>query len=477
MAGITYLEIKTNWKEIQEIEELNIMQEINEHGRLELTGVLVEQNKDSLVTQSLEGKEIEVYAEQDTQIVLFKGLIQEAAIHMTGGLYTIRILGITYSILTDTKKKNRSFQDIGMTYTSLVNQMIKDYDKGVIKDLASGGKAIETLLVQYQETDWEFFKRLASHFNMGILPSLILEGPKIMFGTYEGKDWGNIDCHEYTLSKNLLDYKQVSENTFPALTEQDVVEYEIDVLDCFEIGEKVTYQGKSYRIKRKQAVLVQDMLRFRYVLSSQRGLGKERIYASQLKGVSLKGTVIKSVQDKVKVHLEIDPEQAESTAFLFPYTTVYTAEGQSGWYCMPEAGDTVLIYFPSGEEGQAVGMNSYRTGEKGTAQITDPKTKYFRTADGKELKFSPEEIVITCIQGKDPKTGENKTIYIKLNQTTGIEIKSTLPVQITSNEGVSITAEEKVEITASESISLRCKKSQIKMDSKVDICGPEVRIN
>lgn len=477
MAGITYLELQTNLSDIQEIGELIITKEVNEHAKLHMTGTIIEEKKDSIITQNLEGKDIEVFVEKESRIILFKGLIRKAAVIYVGELYSLQIEGISYSMLTDLKKKCRSFQDVNMTYRDVVQNIIMDYEKGAIKDLASNGKTIGSLLVQYNETDWEFLKRLASHFNMGILPDTILEGPKIMFGTYEGKDWGKIECNTYTVSKDMLAYKKASENTYPLLKEADVLDYEVDVLDSFEIGEKVTYQGKSLYVKNKKVMLVQDMLRFQYHLSSKNGLGKIKKFAEQLVGVSIKGTVLESIQDKVKVKLEIDEKQDPGTAFPFPYTTTYTAEGQSGWYVMPEQGDTVLIYFSSREENTAVAMNSCRTGEKGTDSISDPTTKYFRTADGKELKFSPEEILITCIQGKDPNTGESKTVYIKLNQTTGVEIMSSLPIQITSGESISITAEDKIEITASDSISLRCKKSQIKMDSKVDICGPEVRIN
>jgi hypothetical protein len=44
---------------------------------------------------------------------------------------------------------------------------------------------------------------------------------------------------------------------------------------------------------------------------------------------------------------------------IFLYHHGY-AEGNSGWYCMPEINDTVFIYFPTKEEHMGVGMNSIR---------------------------------------------------------------------------------------------------------------------
>ena len=57
---------------------------------------------------------------------------------------------------------------------------------------------------------------------------------------------------------------------------------------------------------------------------------------------------------------------------------------------MPEIDDTVYIYFPTKEESEGVGTSSLRIGDKGTDKVNEPSIKYFRTIDGKEIKFAPE---------------------------------------------------------------------------------------
>ena len=135
------------------------------------------------------------------------------------------------------------------------------------------------------------------------------------------------------------------------------------------------------------------------------------------------------------------------------------------------------IYFPTKEESEGVGTSSLRIGDKRTDKVNDPSIKYFRTIDGKEIKFAPDEILITCINGKDKETGEDRVIYIKMNQNTGVEIISTEPISLKSEKEIKIEAEEKVEIIAGEEIDMNCKRSEIKVNSMVDIKGPEVRIN
>ena len=152
----------------------------------------------------------------------------------------------------------------------------------------------------------------------------------------------------------------------------------------------------------------------------------------------INGKVIKVDKDKMKVHLEIGENQEESTAWEFLYSTMYVAEGNSGWYCMPEIDDKVYIYFPTKEESDGVGTSSLRIGDKGTDKINDPKIKYFRTIDRKEIKFAPDEILITFINGKDKETGQDKIIYIKMNQNTGIEIIRTEQIYLKSEKAIKI---------------------------------------
>ncbi|MDR2022921.1 MAG: hypothetical protein LBQ71_06630 [Hungatella sp.] len=389
----------------------------------------------------------------------------------------MKIKAVSHSFQTDIKKERHSFQDKNMTYKEMIRSIINLYPGGDILDKASQGKAIERFILQYQETDWEFLKRMASHFHMGLLPSAVHDGPKIVFGTMEGKEVGSIESYEYDISKNIGQYMKSSQNTNPDLKELDTVEFHIKTENDYEIGDKVIYQNIHLYIKSKETEMVDGILTFRYALSTQTGLSQDLLFNEQMTGLSLKGTVIEVVRDKIKVHLEIDSSQDKAKAWEFPYSTPYTAEGNSGWYCMPELGDTVMINFPTREEHDAVGKDSLRVKNTGTDQIENPDIKIFRTKDGKEIKFSPEEVLITCINGMDKETGETRMIYIRLNQQSGMEIISSEPIQFKTEKGIKLEAEETIKILAGEQIKLKCKTSEITIDSEVDICAEDVKIN
>ncbi|SNS56617.1 Phage late control gene D protein (GPD) [Anaerovirgula multivorans] len=477
MTAITYFQLKTNIEYIQQIKNIKMTQQINHHAYLYLTAIISEQYKDDYVKENLREEQITLYIEDDKPKTLFQGMIQHIQVQVIEDVYYLEIKAVSNSFKIDIKKECRSFQDKNMSYRDMIKGIVRNYPGGDMMDKASQGKAIEKFIMQYQETDWEFLKRMASHFHMGILPSVIHEGPKILFGTAEGNDIGEIESYNYYITKNIGQYMKSSQNTNPNLKELDTIEFHIETEKEYEIGDKVTYQNIPLYIKSKEGELVNGTLLFKYALSTKNGLSQDQLYNEQITGISLKGRVLEVVRDKIKVHLEIDKSQNKAQAWEFPYTTIYTAEGNSGWYCMPELNDTVLIYFPTRQEHKGVGMNAIRVENKSTDKIQNPDIKYFRTKNGKELKFSPDEIQITCINGTDKETGESRIIYIRLNQDTGIEIISTEPIHFKTEKGIKLEAEDTIKILASEQIKLKCKTSEIKIDSQIDICGEDVKIN
>ena len=477
MSAITYIQLKTNVDCIQQIKSIRIIQRMNEHARLFLTAVLSDEKKDDYIKKNLSKEQFILSSNGDSQTTLFQGMVLEAHTETIGGVYYLKIKAISNSYLTDIKTVSRSFQDKKMTYEKLMKSIVSEYPNGDILDHASKGKLLDHLTIQYEETDWEFLKRMASHFHAGILPSLTHEGPKIIIGVPKGSSAGTMDCSSYQMVKHLDKHLKSSKNGGNQLNETDSIEYLLETEKNYDIGDQLTCQNMQLYIKSKEASMSGGILKFKYALSSQAGFYEDSLYNEAIAGVSLKGKVLDIIEDKLKVHLEIDDTQNKTKAWKFPYATPYSAEGHSGWYCMPERGDTVLIHFPSHKEEDGYGMNSVRVKEKDSENFDDPDIKIFRTKNGKEIRFSPEEILITCLSGIDEITGKKQNIYIKLHQDTGIEIISSEPIQFKSDKGIRMEAEDSIQLMASKEIRLTCKTSEILIDEKIDICGEDVKIN
>ncbi|MCL6636847.1 MAG: sporulation protein YqfD [Alicyclobacillus sp.] len=323
---------------------------------------------------------------------------------------------------------------------------------------------------QDQETDWQFLKRMASRFHTGLIPASSFDKPKFYFGVPEGGYSGRLEDFHYSIRKELANFRISSENDTVGIGESDFIYYEAETDKVLDIGSEVDFKGKTLVVSEVYTEMKNSLLKHRYILCSKKGMTQNTVYHQGITGISLQGKVIAVEKDNVKVHLDIDKEQSIAKAWWFPYSTAYTAEGHSGWYCMPELNDYVRIYFPSHREEEAIAIGSVRKDSeiKEKNKLGNPDIKYFRTAFGKELMFSPEEIVIT---GKD---GE---IFIKLNEKDGIQIFSKKNIKIISQADITMSAEKKVSISAKDEINITCKESSIKMNGITNISGKEVKTN
>lgn len=465
MSDYTYQELKTDIECVQSIEEFHLVQEINEHVHMKMTAVVKENYKDKYVKSVTEKEQVKITLNKE---VLFQGMIKMVEVKQEGGFYYLILEGISNSYETDLARKKRSFQNKNQTYHDMIKSIISEYTHGGIIDTASQGAVIETIQLQYYETDWNYIKRMASHFNEGLVANCTLDGPKIYFGVPTGTSIGRIEDYRYHITKNLAKYRKESSNTNKKVKEKDSTVIHITTDQNYEIGDKGTFQGSELYIRRKEIKMSGGTLCFYYELSTKNGMSCSIIFNKKMVGVSIKGKVLERVRDHLKIHLEIDEKQDKGTAWLFPYATMYASEGNSGWYCMPEENDTVLVYFPDTDAGNAVGTGSVRVQGSAGDKIDNPQVKYFRTADGKEVMFHPEGIVITC---------SDNSIFLEMDQNNGITISSAENITISSDKKIKIEAEEEIAISAEDKIDIICKSSEIKMDGDIDIRGDEVRIN
>ena len=213
------------------------------------------EKKDDFIEKNLCKEQFILSSNENTQMTLFQGMILEAQTEAIGGVYYLKIKAISNSYLTDLKKVSRSFQYKKMTYEKLIKNIISDYPNGDILDLASKGKALEHLIIQYEETDWEFLKRMASHLHAGILPSVT-----------------------HKMVKHLDKHLKSSKNGGGQLNEADSMEYLLETEKNYTIGDQLTFQNIQLYIKSKEVYMSGGILKFKYALSSQAGFYEDYIF-------------------------------------------------------------------------------------------------------------------------------------------------------------------------------------------------------
>ncbi|HEX2953976.1 MAG TPA: hypothetical protein VHR47_08330 [Bacillota bacterium] len=458
---------------ILELHELQIVRRINSHTTLYYTAIIPEDSSDRYIQAATAQDRIVVGRKDGLESVepIFMGLTTDIAVKAVQGVYFLEVQGVSHSYELDIKLKQRSFQDQTMKYKDLLQQIMTGYPGGDITDHASQSRALEKFIYQGNETDWQFLKRMASRFHTFLIPYDLADQPKLQFGLPEDNGEAAVisDNIPYRIGKNLADYWELSENYLDNLMDSDFTYYLVETGHYYPLGARVTFKQVKFVVAQSTAMLKNGSLLYEYLLCPESGLKQKPRLNWQIVGSSLEGKVIATAKDQVKVHLDIDAKQAKETAWWFPYATFYTAEGNSGFYCMPQLDDHVKVYFPTAREEEGVAVNSIRKNKDGRT-TQNPTIKYLGTNQGKTLKLADEELSVTA------RNKQGERLQIRMKDDTGIEIRSDHEIDITARKNLSIDVGKSASFKAKEEVQMVCGRSSIDMDGITHFKGAVVRI-
>lgn len=456
--------------EIQQLSELKIVKKMNDHVYIYFTGIVPEEKKDSYVEKATANDKIEVAQMADGSKVrtLFKGLVSNVGIRFVKGVYYIDVEGLSHTCEMDVKLKSRSFQDKNMLYKDIIEKVIKDYSGADFKDCASKGSKLDKFIVQYTETDWQFIKRMASHFNTVLVPNVDADGPKFWFGLPGEKDGKLPEDFHYTSRKDVARYMNLSQNDVDGLEDRDFTYCEAESGNFLDLGWKVKFKEKSMIVVEATAIIKGSTLKYEYVLAPEQSMKQARMDNILVTGAEIEGKILEVKDDTVKVHLEIDKEQNKAEAYWFKYATTYTTEGNSGWYCMPEVGDSVKLYVPTKRDESAFVVNSVRKDGKTCPKTADPEIKYLETNHGKYMKLGKKDLVFTAKEGQ---------MVITLDEDKGVEIKSDKLISVKAEKDITIDVDKNIKMTAGETIYVCCNGSSIIMNGDTNIKGSLVKVD
>jgi len=480
--------------EVIEILDVKLTQEINEHGSMYVKALLSDEQGEKYATESASGKNLTLSANGS---VLFQGIVGHLNVGSENGSYYMEIQGISYSHLLDLKPQSRSFQDASMTYQAVASQVMSSYG-GSVMDLVANGASINQFIMQYLETDWQFLKRLASHFNAGIVCDSRFDKPMIYLGTSHIQRT-ELENFNYIVKKDMSRYRVLTENGVKGLIEDDFLTYEVQTNQVLNVGDEVRIQGRTLYVLEVVGSIIRDVFVNKLTLSTKKGLCQPYKAHDEVAGCSFNGKVIDVKNDQVKVHLDIDKEQSGSTARWFPYSTLFSSDKGSGWYCMPELGDTIRLYVPDGSDDHAYAISSVHEpvkpqpgqnaqgknnglitsstqGAGGSAPAQggisaggmrdNPEEKSLRNEAGHELRLTPDGLY-AIIDGS----------VIALKVEDGVLIQSEKDIEIVSEKSVMIVAEEEINIVGTEGVKLCAETAEVLLEEDVNIKGQEVKSN
>ena len=436
--------------EFVSIQDIHIYKKVNEHGKAVIIGIIDTQYEKELFKKMERGyATLFIVDETGKQQSIFSGIIESMEVKNSGEVKSANIVLIGATKQMDCMEYTRTFQNEAMLYEKLLGIINSENGYVIYMHNCEKGKSIKKLVVQYKETDWEFAKRLASHFNQPLIPNYAGEGIRYSFGLCKDSPEKNLEVNEYSVGNMREEYLNKSRNMVSGILPEDFTFYTIKSRDYLELGDKVRFLKQIFYVYEVSSNLEEEELIHTYVLRRAGGFKTIYHYNSKIIGASLDASVIATQNDTVKVTVSVDKRQKELGARWFPYSTVYSSPDGTGWYCMPEKGDKVWLYFPSEheEEGYVISAINYGNISENTqenAPRSNPDRKSISNKQGKQIELTPTSIMMTNNNGMSICMDDEKGIEIKCNKNVNLNAEGSLIVK--SDTGLDIQATDYIEM-------------------------------
>ena len=447
--AVTYEKIVLNGYQVEHILSLEMQESINEHGSMHLTAVIPEEQAEQYVYMTSPMMPITLsYKTDDKKMnTLCRGIVTDIQVNCQGNTYymDLTVKGKTYAM--DIVERARSFQKTSMTVHQLIREVMSKYGEyDCIIQIPD--ERIKRLVVQYKETDWEFLKRFASHYGAVLIPDMESEKLTLYVGVPENTESYSVNPYHYNLVKKVDEYLRVKENRWKEALETDFTVFQIWDYQIFRVGNEVLFHNAALTVQSVQRLLQDGVLKNQYELRQKNGLRGIELHNNMIVGISLTGQVTKVSRDKVMVQLKID--KPGSAAYWFPYSTMSASPDGSGWYCMPEKGDQVRVYFPTDKESDAYAVSAVSGYEPkpGDAEdfMANPDVKYLRTKADQVILFAEEGIILNSGDGQ-------ATIF--LGNDGKLTVYGNTDVSLTAKNTLSLISNGQLFVGAAESLSLK----------------------
>ena len=147
--------------------------------------------------------------------------------------------------------------------------------------------------------------------------------------------------------------------------------------------------------------------------------------------MSIEAKVIDVKRDCLKLHLCIDETQYVSQAHWFPYNTPYASEGQTGFYSMPQIGDSVLLYSPKSCECECYVRTTVRKQKHKNSETNITEQKCFETVQNKKMMLSSTQL---CFSAKKSAVDMTHQSGIAVASCDGIKIHTDSFMRLEANK-------------------------------------------
>ena len=387
--------------------------EINDHAELQMSGIL---NAD-IAAKSVSDKIVKLTLNEE---ILFSGIIVEEK-RTYSGLTMVTIKAVSASIQLDLKKQSQAYQDVEQIYSQIARERIEAFDGNMLCTV--GKQKIGKPVICYQETDWEFIKRLASRQNSFIIPDVKTGEPNIWYGMKQGNGiTDNLQKEKITI--------EVEKGYDKSGEEARVKKYHVECSRNYSLGDSSNLYGEVCVVYKKQIWFENGACRFLYSLSNQ--IEVEELYNEAFTGLGLTGTIEDTENESVCISFDIG---GGSRAYYYPWRP----ETGNALYEVPETGTKVVVYFRNHDERDGVAVRcvksskgNWNSGDKVNQTLADV---YVNLKDN-EIAIKKKKDVFTITDSKISINGGE--VHIDGSGKVKVEAKK---ISLEASVEIKVTAE------------------------------------
>nr|WP_289707485.1 hypothetical protein [Enterocloster clostridioformis] len=410
-----YLKIETDIP-LQYVEKFNFSWKPGCHALLKLEGYL--DRRIPWDAGPSYNSRIKIWLENERgTTIIYHGYTMEAEIREEGKTNHVFLEAMSASCLLDRNIGSRSFQDTAKTYGEAVREMV-EADGGQLIRNRESDKEINAPVIRYEETTWQFAKRMGERLGICIIPDVETGKPNLWFGMRNGKEVPVLPDGQCHIQMRCIG-KEIGSR------------FMVEGRSFYKIGDRMEYFGQNVTVMEVEGIFGHGELTFKYILEDHGVRQPNPTKEDHPAGLGFWGIIKKVKGESVTLALDIDNGQ-ETGDYFYPW---YPETGNA-LYAMPETGARALLYFCCAGEQEGAVIHCLNK-NSGANQCYDNRA--FSIEDGNVIDLSNEAICFS--RGGDHELSLDDSL-ISTSTSGGLTITAKGKVRLKAKQIMINTPEE-----------------------------------
>ncbi len=359
---------------------------------------------------------------------IYSGICVSVAIENQDGYQKLILELSDLEVAADMSHKTHTFQSPGKKLSDILDEVLQEYGCNVQLEQ---NPAIPTVVYQQNETDWQFACRMINSFGMHMYSCCRGTHMAITGGTKGGRAFDNkILEKQKSRSRNVNELRAVQANE-----DRTAVSYQFESCE-YTTDELTVMAGDTVgNFTVVQSRIVNENGNFVNHIQLARSMDAKASYAASVSADCVSnivtGTVLSVTGNIVQVQFDADAADMSGNCVDIPYESALS----NSFYCMPDIGDKVFVYYEN--NGKIVCLGSSRSNTDGP-DYSKPDEKVLTNKD-KMIRFTSSSLIVTDTRKKYDEEDDTE-ISIKF-EDEGITITSGSDVSMeTTEEGSMLLA-------------------------------------